>query len=199
MTTSDMVKELCVKLNISISELSRRIGQTPQNFNKKLKRNTVTVEELIEMIDGVRMTTASETRVLKTKGAEIISVKMAFKDLFLHSLSNPNIAYILLFLGIYGILGEFSHPGSFFPGIVGGISTGMPIIFTCAVKPTSTIGKQQKTVDLKSLESVTVAFEGNHDPCIVPRVIPVIESLTAIVLVDVLIENGIIPLKIENK
>jgi len=80
------------------------------------------VEELIEMIDGVRVTTASETRVLKTKGAEIISVKMTFKDLFLHSLSNPNIAYILLFLGIYGILGEFSHPGSFFPGIVGGIS-----------------------------------------------------------------------------
>ncbi|MBU4047054.1 nodulation protein NfeD [bacterium] len=80
------------------------------------------VDELIEIIDGVRVTTASETRILKTKGAEIIPVKMTFKDLFLHSLTNPNIAYILLFLGIYGILGEFSNPGSFFPGIVGGIS-----------------------------------------------------------------------------
>ena len=80
------------------------------------------VEELIKIIDGVRVTTASETRILKTKGAEIIPVKMTFKDLFLHSLTNPNIAYILLFLGIYGILGEFSNPGSFFPGIVGGIS-----------------------------------------------------------------------------
>ena len=80
------------------------------------------VEELIEIIDGVRVTTASGTRTLKTKGAEIIPVKMTFKDLFLHSLTNPNIAYILLFLGIYGILGEFSNPGSFFPGIVGGIS-----------------------------------------------------------------------------
>ena len=80
------------------------------------------VEELIEIIDGVRVTTASETRTLKTKGAEIIPVKMSFKDIFLHSLTNPNIAYILLFLGIYGILGEFSNPGSFFPGIVGGIS-----------------------------------------------------------------------------
>lgn len=49
MTTSDMIKELCVRMNISISELSRRIGQTPQNFNKKLKRNTVTVKELIEI------------------------------------------------------------------------------------------------------------------------------------------------------
>lgn len=80
------------------------------------------VDELIEIIDGVRVTTTSETRVLKTKDAEIIPVKMTFKDLFLHSLTNPNVAYILLFLGIYGILGEFSNPGSFFPGIVGGIS-----------------------------------------------------------------------------
>ncbi|GAH14338.1 unnamed protein product [marine sediment metagenome] len=80
------------------------------------------IDELIEIIDGVRVTTASETRVLKTKGLEITSVKMSYKDLFLHSLTNPNIAYILLFLGIYGILGEFSNPGSFFPGIVGGIS-----------------------------------------------------------------------------
>jgi len=76
------------------------------------------VEELIEIIDGVRVTTASETRILKTKGAEIIPVKMTFKDLFLHSLTNPNIAYILLFLGIYGILGEFSNPGSFFLGLL---------------------------------------------------------------------------------
>lgn len=56
MTTSDMVKELCVKKNISISELSRRIGQTPQNFNKKLKRNTVTVDELIEIANALEVT-----------------------------------------------------------------------------------------------------------------------------------------------
>jgi len=80
------------------------------------------IDELIEIIDGVRVTTVIETRVLKTRDAEIISVKMSYKDLFLHSLTNPNVAYILLFLGIYGILGEFSNPGSFFPGIVGGIS-----------------------------------------------------------------------------
>lgn len=53
MTISDMIKELCVKMNISISELSRRIGQTPQNFNKKLKRNTVTLEELIEVANAL--------------------------------------------------------------------------------------------------------------------------------------------------
>jgi len=84
-------------------------------------------------------------------------------------------------------------------GIIGGLSTGMPIVFTCAVKPTPTIGKVQNTVDIESKENIAVAFEGSHDPCIVPRVIPVIESLTAIVLVDTLIENGIIPKKIEEK
>ncbi len=84
-------------------------------------------------------------------------------------------------------------------GIIGGLSTGMPLIFTCAVKPTSTIGKPQKTVDLNELKPVIVEFSGKHDPCIVPRVIPVIEALTAIVLIDILIGNGIISHKIEEK
>lgn len=53
MTTSDMVKELCIKMNISISELSRRVGQTPQNFNKKLKRNTVSLDELMAIADAL--------------------------------------------------------------------------------------------------------------------------------------------------
>lgn len=46
MTTSDMIRELCEKQNISLAELSRRIGQTPQNFNKKLQRDTVSVDEI---------------------------------------------------------------------------------------------------------------------------------------------------------
>lgn len=52
MKTSDMIKELCNKKNISVSELARRIGQTPQNFGKKLKRDTVTLEELKQIISG---------------------------------------------------------------------------------------------------------------------------------------------------
>lgn len=47
MTTSDMIRELCDKQNISIAELCRRIGQTPQNFNKKLKRGTVSFNEML--------------------------------------------------------------------------------------------------------------------------------------------------------
>ncbi len=49
MTTSDMIRELCEKQNISLAELCRRIGQTPQNFNKKLKRGTVSFEEMMEI------------------------------------------------------------------------------------------------------------------------------------------------------
>ena len=56
MTTSEMIKELCNKRNISVSELARRIGQTPQNFGKKLKRNTVSLEELKLIADVLDVT-----------------------------------------------------------------------------------------------------------------------------------------------
>lgn len=51
MSTSEMIKQLCDQMNISVSELARRIGQTPQNFNKKLQRETVTLKELITIAD----------------------------------------------------------------------------------------------------------------------------------------------------
>ena len=51
MTTADMIKQLCEQMNISIAELARRIGQTPQNFNKKLKRETITLDELKAIAD----------------------------------------------------------------------------------------------------------------------------------------------------
>lgn len=53
MTSSDMVRELCEKMNISLAELCRRIGQTPQNFNKKLKRGTVSFDEMMEIAESV--------------------------------------------------------------------------------------------------------------------------------------------------
>lgn len=56
METSDMIKELCNKKNISVSELARRVGQTPQNFGKKLKRNTVTLDELKQIADAMGVT-----------------------------------------------------------------------------------------------------------------------------------------------
>lgn len=53
MTTSDMIRALCEKQNISLAELCRRIGQTPQNFNKKLKRGTVSFEEILAIAEAL--------------------------------------------------------------------------------------------------------------------------------------------------
>lgn len=53
MTTSDMIRELCEKKNISLAELCRRIGQTPQNFNKKLQRGTVSSEEMMRIAEAL--------------------------------------------------------------------------------------------------------------------------------------------------
>lgn len=53
MTTSDMIRTLCERQNISLAELCRRIGQTPQNFNKKLKRGTVSFDEMMEIAEAV--------------------------------------------------------------------------------------------------------------------------------------------------
>ena len=55
MTTSDMIRKLCEKQNISLAELCRRIGQTPQNFNKKLKRGTVSFEEMMAIAEALKV------------------------------------------------------------------------------------------------------------------------------------------------
>ena len=74
-------------------------------------------------------------------------------------------------------------------GILGGIASGMPIIFRCAIKPTPSISKEQKTVNLKTMEEVTISVKGRHDPCIVPRAVPVVEAVAAIALLDALYEE----------
>jgi chorismate synthase len=78
-------------------------------------------------------------------------------------------------------------------GILGGMSSGMPITCRVTLKPTPSIGKPQKTVDLSSMVEKTLEIEGRHDPCIVPRAVPVVEAITAIVLVDHALRSGLIP------
>jgi chorismate synthase len=77
-------------------------------------------------------------------------------------------------------------------GILGGLSSGMPITLKVAIKPTPSIGKEQKTVDLSTMKNVTLSVKGRHDPCVVPKAVPVVEAVVAIVLVDHLIRAGCI-------
>lgn len=69
-------------------------------------------------------------------------------------------------------------------GILGGISSGMPVIFRCAIKPTPSIAKEQKSVNIMSGEAEKLVIGGRHDPCIVPRAVPCVEAAAAIAIAD---------------
>ncbi len=84
-------------------------------------------------------------------------------------------------------------------GVLGGLSNGMPILVRVAIKPTPSIAKKQKTINLAEFKEALLRVEGRHDPCIVPKAVPAIESIVAIVLADHMIRAGIIPRVLARK
>ena len=84
------------------------------------------------------------------------------------------------------IVTETNHAG----GVLGGITTGMPLVLQAAFKPTPSIAKQQQTVSLSAMENTDLEIHGRHDPCIAHRAVPVVEAVTACVLLDLLLEGN---------
>ena len=77
-------------------------------------------------------------------------------------------------------------------GILGGLSTGMPITMRVAFKPASSISKSQSTVDIKTKKSATLIVKGRHDPCVVPRAPPVVDALISLTIADHALQGGFI-------
>ena len=72
------------------------------------------------------------------------------------------------------------------------MSTGMPLVVRVAFKPPSSIAKEQRTVNVTKMEEATLEVKGRHDPCIVPKAVPVVQAMVAIGLADLAIRGGII-------
>jgi membrane-bound serine protease (ClpP class) len=94
--------------------------------NEALKENVIDtiandVIELLELIDGMEIETVAGMKILNTRDAELVRIGMTASQKLLSILSDPNLAYILLMFGIYGLFFELYNPGAIFPGVFGGI------------------------------------------------------------------------------
>ncbi len=74
-------------------------------------------------------------------------------------------------------------------GVLGGMTNGMPILFTIAIKPTPSIAKEQKSISFSRMENTTLHIQGRHDPCVVPRAVPVVQAAAALAIMDLMLDE----------
>lgn len=98
---------------------SLSITETEALNLKVIDTIATTIDELLKQVNGKEVDVKGSKKILNTKDTEIVNVEMSFQQKFLDLLSDPNIAYILLMIGMYGIMFELYNPGSIFPGVVG--------------------------------------------------------------------------------
>lgn len=85
--------------------------------------------------------------------------------------------------------GNIATVGNNHGGILGGISSGMPVVFRVAIKPTPSIARTQKSVDMEKMCETEIQIRGRHDPCIVPRALPCVEAAAAVAVYDLILEG----------
>lgn len=105
------------------------------------------LDELIAALDGRTIKTEFDTVVLRTAGAEVIDLQLSPREKFLAAISDPNIAYLLMLIGVFGLIFEFQNPGAFFPAIIGVIALVM-----------AAFGLQMLPVNLTGLALIALAI-----------------------------------------
>lgn len=112
--------------NVSLAE-SFVVRSESLSASEALKGGIIDViasnyEDLLSSLDGMEVDVRGEKRVLSTRDAGVVRVPMSTRESLLHRISDPNVAYLLFLIGIYGIILELSNPGAVLPGVIGGIS-----------------------------------------------------------------------------
>ena len=121
------VKSIAQKRNRNVEWAEKAVRESVSiTAEEALELNVVDLmaedmNDLLEKLDGVEVEIMQKTLTVMTKGASLHFMEMSFREKVLQAIADPNLAYILLMIGIWGIVLEFFHPGYLLPGIVGGI------------------------------------------------------------------------------